>query len=201
MSLNVVPLSPEGFASTSYFLFAAIVVFIALCIVALALKYKKIRMPLAIAIGVLLIVVASAYLVWSNVASINYWINSNNTYPAAGNNNLTIKCVNNGHMAGTFNLKITFAKATISKQTSQPYELIDNRTAVFTYTLQSEETQSSLVHFTIDSNVTDFYVSLAFQQNGINFFVKSDRGGVSEESYQKDPDTGIFERRVYYPPP
>jgi hypothetical protein len=57
------------------------------------------------------------------------------------------------------------------------------------------------VYFTIDSYATDFYVDPSFQQNSINFLIKSDRGGVSEVSYQKDTATGNFNERMYLPPP
>ncbi len=197
-------IAPLSVAPNPFPLYVSVAVIILLMISVtfyLLLKFKKLRKPFAIAAVILLVVAISAYVVWSSVASIDYWIMPSSAYPAVGDNNLTVRCENNGHLSGTFSLKIRFTKATFSTKTSQPYELLDNRTALFTYTLQPGENHSTQVYFTIDSDATDFYVDLSFQQNGINFLIRSDRGGVSEVSYQKDEATGNFNERMYLPPP
>jgi hypothetical protein len=88
-------------------------------------------------------------------------------------------------LPGTFDLQLAFTNAHFSLKTSLPYQLIDNQTIKFTFTLQPGEIQSKEAWFIIDGDVSDFYVNLSFQQNGANFLVKSSSRGVDSVSYQK----------------
>ena len=145
-------------------------------------------------------VIAGFYAVWSSEASINYWFVAPGT-TATEDNYLTMYCENTGRLAGTFDLELAFTNAHFSQKTSLPYQLIDNRTVRFTFTLKSGETQSRQMWFIIDNNVSDFYIYLSFKQNGANFLVRSSSGGVDSVSYQKDINDGNFTMRVFAPPP
>jgi len=114
---------------------------------------------------------------------------------------LTMYCENVGHMTGTFDLVLSFTNAHVSMKTSPPYELVDDRTAKFTFTLQPGERQSRQMWFIIDGNVSDFYIYLALQQNDGNFLVRSSSGGVSTVSYQRDNADSNFTMRTFAPPP
>jgi hypothetical protein len=201
MELFVVPLSAAPLYGVLYFLVGAFLILLACVIAALVIRHKRLRKPTAIAAIIILAVAASAYLVWSIAPSIDYWLMTDQTYPASGTNTVTITCQNNGDFAGTFSLKIQFGSAEFSNQTRQPYTQLDSRSAQFTYTVQPGETQTTTVYFTINNGVSDFYIDLHFQQSGLNFFVKGERGGVASTSFQKDIATGNFTERVYVPPP
>lgn len=86
-------------------------------------------------------------------------------------------------------------------KTSLPYQLVNDRTIKFTFTLQPGEKQTREMWFIIDGNVTDFCIYLSFQQNAGNFLVRSSPGGVDTVSYQKDAEDSNFTTRSYFPPP
>jgi hypothetical protein len=201
MDLFAVPLSAAPSYGVLYFLVGAFIILLACVIAALVIRHKRLRKPAAIAAIIILAVSASAYLVWSVEPSIDYWLMANQTYPALGTNTVTITCQNDGDFAGTFSLKIQFGSAEFSNQTHQPYTQLDSRSAQFTYTLQPGERQTTPVYFTINNGASDFYIDLHFQQSGLNFFVKAERGGVDSTSFQRDAATGNFTERVYAPPP
>jgi hypothetical protein len=144
--------------------------------------------------------ITAFYATWSAEASINYWFIAPGS-TATADNYLTMYCENTGHSAGTFDLKLAFTNAHFSLKTSLPYQVIDNRTVKFTFTLQPGERQSRQSWFIIDNNVTDFYIYLSFGQNDGNFFVRSSSGGVDSVSYQEDANDNNFTMRVYMPPP
>ena len=202
VSSRLGPLSALPNPVSSIFVLAgAIVIFAVLILVAFRRTIKKHFKKIAIAALVIVAAVTGISAVWSTEASIQYWLMAAQTYPATGDNALTINAENTGHLSGTFDLQIQFTKANISPKTSLPYQLLDNQTAKFTFTIQPDTQQSHQVWFTIDANATDFYISLSFQQNGANFFVKQGPGGVDFVSYQKDADDSNFTLRRFVPPP
>jgi hypothetical protein len=166
--------------------------------VAIALR-RRVKVVVA-AVTVFIVVVAGFGAVWYSQASINYWLVSPYT-TWTEDNPLTVNCQNTGHLPGTFDLLLAFTNAHFSLKTSLPYNLVDNQTVKFTFTLQPGETQSREAWFIIDNNVSDFYISLAFQQNDGNFLVKSGPGGVDSVSYQKDVADVNFTMRTVSPPP
>jgi hypothetical protein len=82
-----------------------------------------------------------------------------------------------------------------------PYQLLNERSVKFTFTVQPGERQSRQAWFIIDNNVTDFYIDLSFKQNGANFLVRSRPGGLETVSYQKDDADMNFTVRTFAPPP
>jgi hypothetical protein len=168
--------------------------------VAIAIKLRKHIKIIALAVAVLIVIIAGVGAVWYSEATINYWLIS--PYSTGGQDNpLTVNCQNTGHLPGTFDLQLSFTNAHFSYKTNLPYNLVDSGTVKFTFTLNPGETQSREVWFIIDNNVTDFYISLSFQQSGGNFFVRSGSGGVDSVSYQKDTSDANFTMRLVSPPP
>ena len=160
-------------------------------------RHKKI---VAASVLVVIVVVAGVGALWSAEASINYWLVTPYT-TRTQDNALTIYCENTGHLPGTFNLVLSFTRAHFSLKTSLPYQLVNNQTVKFTFTLQPDENQSRQAWFIIDNNISDFYIYLSFEQNDGNFLVKSAPGGVDSVSYQKDVADANFTMRTFYPPP
>ena len=182
----------------------AIVVLVVLIGVGLAFRWRNVlRKHVKIVVAAIFILVATVAVIgglWYAEASIDYWFVSSEA-TATQDNFLTIYCENTGHLAATFDLELAFTNAHFSLKTSLPYQFIDNRTAKFTFTLQPGEIQSRQAWFIIDDDVSDFYVSLSFQQNGANFLVRSSSGGVNSVSYQKDFADSNFTMRTFAPPP
>jgi hypothetical protein len=208
MSLQLTALSaasPTGL----YLLFVGIMLLVVAVFVVVALLIRRShRRAVAVVALAVLIVASAAYVVWSTGPTIEYWLMTNQTYSATGNDAVTVKCRNTGQLAATFSLNLEFGNAAFSTQTSQPFTQLNGETVQFTFTLQPGETQSTLVCFTIDRNATDFYLDLSFQQSGGNFLVKAEPGGVTSTSYQVDTatyqvdtGTGNFTQRTYLPPP
>ena len=183
------------------YLFLTIVfVFLILTAAAVALRHRKHRKIVAIATVAVLAVTASASIVWSTAASVDYWLLPDYSYSAVIDNAVTVYCENTGSTLGTFNLKIEFTNAEISDKTNQPYEQLDSETAKFTYTLQPNQKQTTQVHFTVNSDATDFYITLS-GENGGNFLTKYNANGVNTVSYQVETDTGNYSLRTAMPPP
>ncbi len=176
-------------------LLVAIVVAVA---VAVALRGHLKIVAAAVLIGVAVVAVVAG--VWYAEANINYWfVGPYTTWTE--DNPLTMYCKNTGHLAGTFDLELLFTNAHFSLKTSLPYQLVDDRTVKFTFTLQPGETQNRTMWFIIDNNVTDFYIDLSFRQNNGNLLVRSESGGVNNVSYQKDVADANFTMRTFLPPP
>jgi hypothetical protein len=184
--------------------FYGLIPVVAIVVILIALQFrrsvKKHWKKITAAALIIATVIAVFYATLSAEASINYWfISPGNT--ATQDNYLTMYCENTGHLAGTFDLELAFTNAHFSLKTSLPYQLIDDRTVKFTFTLQPGERQSKQSWFIIDNNVTDFYIYLSFSQNDGNFFVRGNSGGVDSVSYQKDANDSNFTMRVFMPPP
>jgi hypothetical protein len=193
-TLSISP-SPVGF----YAFLVFILVLAVLAVVGLALVLRK-HLKKIVGVALLIVaVIAGVYVAWSVEPSINYWLVSVDT-TSTRDNSLTMYSENIGGLAGTFDLVVQLTNAHVSLKTSLPYQLIDSQTAKFTFTLQSGEQQNRQLWYIINGNVTDFYITLSFQQNGGNFFVKSSQGGVDSVSYQKDA-SGNFTIRTFAPPP
>jgi hypothetical protein len=208
MELSLGPLSPAPSYFGLYLFVAAMVLFFMLVVVALLIKHRKLRKPIALVAIAVVAIAATAYVVWATEPSIEYWLMADPSYSAAGDNAVTVKCQNTGKFAGTFNLDLEFRNAAFSAQTRQPYTLLGSEKATFTYTLQPGETQFTEVHFTINADASDFYLYLSFEQSGGNFLVRAEPGGVTSTSYQretagyqKDAATDNFTQRTYAPPP
>ena len=179
---------------------AVIAVFAVLVGIAVVIRLRRHLRIVAVAIAVVVVIVAGFAAVWYGEASINYWLVSPYT-TWTEDNPLTMYCENTGHLAGTFDLVLAFTNAHFSLKTSLPYTQIDDRTVKFTFTLQPGEAQNRQTWFIIDNNVSDFYISLSFQQNDGNFLVRSGPGGVDSVSYQKDTADVNFTLRTFAPPP
>ncbi len=176
-------------------LLVAIVVAVA---VAVALRGHLKIVAATVLVGVAVVAVVEG--VWYAEANIRYWfVGPYTTWTE--DNPLTIYCKNTGHLAGTFDLELLFTNAHFSLKTSLPYQLVDDRTVKFTFTLQPGETQNRTMWFIIDNNVTDFYIDLSFRQNNGNLLVRSESGGVNNVSYQKDLADANFTMRTFLPPP
>jgi hypothetical protein len=143
----------------------------------------------SVSIGVVLVtvlVVASVAAIYFSEPSINYRVylydylktgdqvytngdNRNDTsYPGAFT---TISCQNNGFFEGTFSVIVKLTNASFQEQNFQPSQLINSTTAKLAYTLNGQQKNSTAVYFNIDSNVTGFVISIAFQTNQL--FIRS----------------------------
>jgi uncharacterized membrane protein len=78
---------------------------------------------------------------------------------------MPITCKNNGAMDGTFNLIITFTNASFLTTTPQPYQIINDTSAKFTFTLHEGEKQVTNVHFSIDNGTDSFTILLSLESN------------------------------------
>jgi hypothetical protein len=148
------------------------------------------------------VIIAFFAVVWFIEPNVSYWFVAADSYSPTGNNSFTVYCQSDGGaLAATFDLVLQFTRADFdSSEASQPYQQLDSQTIKYTYTLARGQQQNTIVYFVIDKNVTDFYISLSFQQHGSDFLLKSSPGGVDSVSYQKD-STGNFEMRRFIPPP
>lgn len=193
-------LSPTPPTTGSDSMLVVLAVFAILVGAAVAVLLRRYIKVVVAVVAIVVVVIAGVGAVSYSEASINYWLVS--PYTTWGkDNSLTINCQNTGHLSGTFDLMLAFTNAHFSSKTSLPYNLVDSQTVKFTFTLRPGETQSRQAWFIIDNNVSDFYLSLSFQQNDGNFLVKSGPGGVDSVSYQKDVADVNFTMRLVSPPP
>jgi hypothetical protein len=193
--MSVAP--PATGSDSTLIVLAVFAILVGAAVAVLLRRYIKVVVA---AVAIVVVVIAGVGAVSYSEASINYWLVS--PYTTWGkDNSLTINCQNTGHLSGTFDLMLAFTNAHFSLKTSLPYNLVDSQTVKFTFTLRPGENQSRQAWFIIDNNVSDFYLSLSFQQNDGNFLVKSGSGGVDSVSYQKDVADMNFTMRLVSPPP
>ncbi len=75
-----------------------------------------------------------------------------------------INCKNTGLLPAAFEITIVFSGATFSKDTSMPYQQINQTAAKFTFTVDGFQEKKANVYFTI-LNVTRFAISLSITSN------------------------------------
>jgi hypothetical protein len=184
-----------------YVVLAWAAVFVAIVAVAAALVLKKRRKLIAAVASVVFAAIAIVGLVWFTQASVYYSFDSAASYPRAGDNYITLNCKNTGYVEGTFSLVTQFMNANFSAETDQPYERLSDSAAKFTHTLRGGEKQSTKVYFSIHENVTEFFISLSYQQNGDAFLTQSDPDGNTYLSYVKEPYSENFGAQEPPPPP
>lgn len=200
MSPRLLILSPPPDSSGLIVLVGFTVLVAVLVGVYLLIRFRRHLKIIGAATLVVLAVVAAFTGVWYSEATISYWFVLAQT-TATQDNPLTIYCENTGLLTGTFDLQLSFTNAHFSLKTSLPYQLLNERTVMFTFTLKPGEQQNRTAWFIIDDNVTDFYLYLSFQQNNGNFLVRASPGGVDTVSYQKDVADENFTMRTFAPPP
>ncbi len=187
--------------SLSINVFFALILIVVILVFAYAfLKYRKHVKILSAVVLITVVVGAGIWAVWYSEANIAYYFIAPYT-TAAEDNSLDIYCQNVGHLTGTFSLVLSYVNAHFSQKSSLPYQLIDQRTVKYTFTLQPGQAQITRSWFIIDQNVNDFYINLAYQQAPGNLLIKEGPAGVTSTSYQKDPATGNFTMRLQLPPP
>jgi hypothetical protein len=71
---------------------------------------------------------------------------------------------NKGSFDGAFDIIMTLTNATFSENSFQPSEFIDSNTVKLSYTLHGREAHTN-VYFTIDSNATQFVISVELKTN------------------------------------
>ncbi len=191
--------APPSLALDFQVILGLIVAFVVMVGVGLALKYRRHFKLVGVAALVVGIVVVGFAAVWYGQPSISYWLVSVDS-TGAQDNALTMYCENSGYWAATFDLVLSLDNAHISRKTSPPYQMINDQTAKFSFTLGPGEKQSRQAWFIIDQNVTDFYIYLTFQTDTA-LLVKSEPGGVTQISYQKDPADTNFTKRIATTPP
>ncbi len=197
----MIAMSPATTPTLSPNVFFAFILIVIILIFAYAFyKYRKYMKILMATILIVIVIVAGIWAVWYSEANIAYYFIAPYT-TAAKDNSLDIYCENTGHLTGTFSLQLSYVNAHFSQKSSLPYQLIDQRTVKYTFTLQPGQAQITRSWFIIDQNVTDFYINLEYQQTAGNFLIKSGSAGVTSTSYQQDPATGNFTMRLQLPPP
>lgn len=123
---------------------------------------KGLVVAVIVAIATIIGAIATVY---STQASIDFYLsNPQNLYFKRGLNQVTVYCDNGGSMDGDFNLVITFANATFSKQTAYPYAVVDNSTVKFAFVLHKGESNSKVVQFTVDNATTEFSIKLTLEK-------------------------------------
>ena len=163
--------------------------------------YLKRRRKLIVAVAsTLLVVIAIASLVWYTRASIYYSFDTLYTYPRTGDNYFTLRSQNTGYVQGSFSLLVRLTNASFSAKTNYTYELINDLTAKFDYTLQPKEQEYTDVYFIIADNVVGFSISLAYQSSS-DFLVTSNSLGDTYLSFAKAPFEDNFTSQRIPPPP
>ena len=96
----------------------------------------------------------------------NVFLNFTGGYNNTGaNNSIPINGYNSGKKDGDFNIVISFANATISTTTNQPYIINNSTSAEFRMVLHSGESAREQVYYNIDSNVTSYSIKLSVHSN------------------------------------
>ncbi len=158
------------------------------------MNYKTFRGLALIAV----LVGASIAAVYFSEASINYSLNPY-LYQKIGNqwhtvdyeNNMSfpetftrIYSQNKGSLDGAFGIIVRLTNATFSENSYQPSQFINSNTIKLNYNLQGHEENYTNVYFTIDSKVTQFVISIAFQTNQPFIrHIETNWGGQSEFPY------------------
>lgn len=122
-----------------------------------------------IALGGLVVSIFAAWLTVQTIqASIDYWLEKPETL-TKGLNSITIYCKNGGgELDGDFYLVLTFANASFSNQTTQPYTQVDSATVKFRFLLHKGESNQKVVYFLVNENVDRFSISLSLKK--MNYF-------------------------------
>jgi hypothetical protein len=95
-----------------------------------------------------------------------------------------IFCQNQGSYDGSFDIVITLTHATFSEKSFQHSQFINCNTVKLSYILHGQEENYTNVYFTIDSNATQFVISIAFQTNQAFIrYIETNWGGQSEFPY------------------
>ena len=96
-------------------------------------------------------------------ARIQYWIEYETTrYYPEESNTITINCKNHGGRDGNFRLALSLRNTSFSDQTEQPFDKLSSNLVNFPFNLHGGDSDSRLVFFSIQENVTyfSFYLSL-----------------------------------------
>jgi len=202
VTFNLLPLSPAAPPPPSiHSLLALIALFVVTGAAAAAYFIKRRRKLIVAVTSVLLVVIAAAGLIWFVRASIYYSFDTLYTYPRGGDNYFSLSSQNTGYVEGSFSLLVQLRNASFSTRTSYPYQLVDDLTARFDYTLQPKEKVDTDVYFIIDDEVTGFNISLEYQSSG-DFLVTSDSlDWYSFVNFVKDPFDDNFTSQRPPPPP
>ena len=145
---------------------------------------------------------------------INPWIDTYYRYEKTGgqwvtynseNNHTTtglfmpVNCKNNGATTATFNITVSFAGASFSPDTKQPYWQINSTAASFALTLRVGEQQTTDVHFQIDENTDHFSIALSVETGQDNLFVEPVRKANTFFGYKQLYYIWVPEHSVYAP--
>jgi hypothetical protein len=118
------------------------------------------------------------------------WITRYNDEPFNGTFT-TVHCGNIGLWEGSFSIVLTFTNATVSPETSQPYQKVSDTVAKLSYKLQKDEWQDSVVCFTIGENVTGFSIKLELESS--QPFIRSiNNNGQTVMDYILSPQENAF---------
>lgn len=93
------------------------------------------------------------------------WVTKNSQENSSNGIFMPITCKNNGAIDGTFDLIITFTNSSFLTTNSQPYQMINDTSAKFTFTLHGGEKQVTNVYFSIDKSTDSFTISLSLESN------------------------------------
>jgi len=138
------------------------------------------KKAISISLAVVL-VVASIAAVYFSEASINYSLNPQlyqkidnqwNTIDPQNNTSFPetfakIYCQNNGLFDGAFSIIVKLTNATFSQNNFQQPQLINSNTIRLSYTLHAKEVNYTNVFFRIDSDASQFVISIALQTNQV----------------------------------
>jgi len=201
-SFNLLPLSPvpPPPPPSIYITLALVAIFVIAGALAAGYSLKRRRKLIAAIASTLLVALAVVGLVWYTRASIYYSFDALYTYPRNGDTYFTLNSQNTGYVQGSFSLLVQLTNASFSDKTDYPYQLIDESTAKFDYTLQPQEREYTDVYFIIEDNAVAFSISLAYQSSG-DFLVESDSVGDTYANFVKAPFDDNFTSQRPPPPP
>ncbi len=192
------PPPPE---TSLYVILAVWAVIVVLMAIGASVLFKK-RRRLVIALTLIAIAIIGVVAVLKFTEAVIYYsFDAEQIYPRNGDNYVTLNCRNAGYAQATFSLVLQFENANISTKTQQPYELLSDSAAKFTYTLGGGEKQSTKAYFSIGENATEFNVLLTNRQEGEAFLIQVDLEGDTALMYAKEPFTDNFTLQYSPPPP
>ena len=139
----------------------------------------KRRKKILVACALLTLIVVAYFGIFWFTPNVDYWLDPN--YAFQKNNNgwttvnlqtnysvpgtlMPINCKNNGLLEVAFDITVVFSGASISSDTSMPYQRINETAAKFSFILGGFEEKNSNIYFSITNN-SRFTTSLSVSSN------------------------------------
>jgi hypothetical protein len=102
-----------------------------------------------------------------NTASIDYWLDSTQTFSATGDSYLTAYCKNWGNVDGSFNLTVSLGNGVFKEKDMPSHDLLNSSTVTFPITLHAGEQKNINYYFSVN-DANSFNVSLSVSNSQQN---------------------------------